>query len=259
MKTKSWSINTGLMLALAALLITTLALGSLGVAHAGSMTLSNTLLKETSEELFDRLNPNYNPYPVGPYWGYKIATSFSTGIGANTSYVLNSVTLRAYQEELNTTVQFAVYSNSGGVPGVLNGGIPGDLLGYLTSPGSFGNTYTSTALFTPSSEITLAADSYFWIVGTPVSGTLCWQASLDTAPDGNTGPGFIPAYALYGYPVPNEDGSPGPPVNNWYSSYGNVGEYMMKVEASAVPVPPSLLLLGSGLLSLLGLCRRKKI
>lgn len=290
------SVRSNLAVALAALLLMVWAAGALGVRPAGAIVISNNTTSDwTTIGGWDRLNPD-----TSGGWGYSIASSFSTGIGADNSYILNSVTLNAFQETSNpnvyssgygnsissATVQMDLYSNTGGTPGGhTNPGLPGTSLGTLTSPVSFASpasnqdynsdptAFSATATFT-TTGISLAANTYYWIVIKPLTGSLVWDCG--NAP---TGSGAVAAWAINGYPqvsgTPPFSGSNPPtftPVNTWDSAYdpyqsGVYGDsapyYMMEVDCTAstsgAPAPPTLLLFASGLLSLLGLRWRKKI
>lgn len=117
MKAQSWSIHPGLAVALAALLLTTLLVGAPNVAHAYILSTNLNPTNEASYSLDD----------LDASVGNWIASSFRTD---NSAYVLNSVTLYAWQTIANTTVNLFLYSNSPS-GAVSDGYLPGG--GYRSS------------------------------------------------------------------------------------------------------------------------------
>lgn len=142
-----------------------------------------------------------------------LAADFSTDSSA---YGLSSVTLLLREESVGTA-SLNLYSD--------NGGIPGFLLGTLTSSGSYSSNLADT-VFT-ASGITLAANTTYWLVLGASSGTFEWSW---TATNSGSGAGYTGNSAYF-------DGS------YWYGTSG-VYPYQLSVTAnpagtSAVPEPAS--------------------
>jgi hypothetical protein len=233
-------LRATLSVVMAALLITVCTMGGPAAADTGSI-LSNNMDQ--------------------PLWAYDaaltngVASSFST-MGLSQPYVLKSVTMDAYQTIPANTGPIYVYSNTGGVPGenTATPGLPGSSLGSLALLGSFSTSAGTPTTFT-SSGISLAANAYYWIVVLPADlGGMQWGiASTSTG----TGTGFQPGFAV-SYFGTEPWGYNGSQLGTYGIEFGDTTPYKMLVGEAPVPLPPTLLLLGSGLLSLAVLRRRSK-
>ncbi|HUQ95038.1 MAG TPA: choice-of-anchor R domain-containing protein [Bryobacteraceae bacterium] len=132
-----------------------------------------------------------------------VAASFRTGASAST---LNSATL--------------LLANLSPGQGTLSiwsdvNGRPGTQLGTLNTPSSFSSN--AAAITFTATGINLAANTNYWLVFRPLSGSFDWSWSGDNTGEG---PGFLHMYSVSG------DGG-----SNWYSS--SVNQPLMLVTATA--------------------------
>lgn len=167
---------------------------------------------------------------TGDTW---LAASFTTDSFSDS---LSSVTLAlADLTASGVSAQAALYSDDG-----LNE--PGTSIGTLTATSAYSSTLSDTT-FT-GSNLTLSADSKYWIVLSALSGELDWSYAAD---DNGTGTGFTDTYS--------ESYDAG---STWYTfaSNQNAGVYPLQMDiesaasgASATPEPTtaSLLLVSCGL------------
>lgn len=108
-----------------------------------------------------------------------LAASFTT---ASSSRVLNHVTL-LLSAGAGSACRVAIYTDSGMQPGTQ--------VGLLTSPATFNTVLTPTTFTT--SGFSLAANTTYWLVLTPLSGSFQWGWS---AVETGTGPGFTGVWAM---------------------------------------------------------------
>jgi hypothetical protein len=164
----------------------------------------------------------------GTQW---VTSSFGTD---NTSYVLDSVTLYMYRNG-SVTAEVDIYTDSSTAPG--------SLVGVLTSPASYPSIDSPGQVTFTTSGITLNPNSTYWVVlkAQGDQGALDWAYSFDIS---GSGVGF---QQTMGYSNS---------LGTW--TIDTTNPMMMKVEATTVPLPPTMLLLGSGLLGLVGWRRFRK-
>jgi hypothetical protein len=155
-----------------------------------------------------------------------VASSFGTD---NTSYDLNTVTLLMTQIG-TTTAEVSIYTDNSNAPGTQLGGALTSPASYIGSPG--------LALFT-ASGITLSPNTTYWVVLKAVgpTGYLEWEQS-----SGGSGVGYLP-----GTRISSDSGE------HWLVETNPMA---MKVEATTVPLPPAVALLGAGLIPLVWFRRR---
>jgi hypothetical protein len=112
--------------------------------------------------------------------GGEYAQSFATGAS---NVTLSNVALLINEQSAGTMTAM-IYSDSGGHPGTL--------VGTLTSPASYSSGSFATAVFT-ASNMTLNANTTYWVVATANSGSFAWRESSSTG----TGTGFLAANEQY--------------------------------------------------------------
>ncbi|HTF63197.1 MAG TPA: choice-of-anchor R domain-containing protein [Edaphobacter sp.] len=160
---------------------------------------------------------DYTEEASGDSW---LTASFGTGAA---SYKLTDVTLLMLSDFNIGTAQVGLYSDVEGEPGTL--------LSTLRSPASYSTTLANT-IFTDSGY-GLSANSTYWIVLQSVSGSFQWAFTDDNT---GSGVGFRAAW-----------GSSENVGATWFTSA--LQPMQMRVDASAVPEPSSIVLLGLGLLA----------
>jgi hypothetical protein len=167
-----------------------------------------------SDNLSDALSGSDS---TGSYW---IADLFGTD---NQKYTLNTVTLWMKDATVGVAgqAQVDIYTDN-----VLQ---PWTLLGTLTPPAIYPTTDFGAATFT-ASGIILEPNEAYWVVLHALSGEFQWGYTA-AAVGVTVWAGWTEA-------------------SGWFTGENNPN--MMKVEANPVPLPPGLLLLGSGLLGLAG-------
>jgi hypothetical protein len=177
-----------------------------------------------SDNLFVTENISIDIADAGGYW---IGSILSTD---GHSYALDTVTLLIKQAAAGNA-QVEIYTN---IVDPLDGLCkPGALVGTLTPPASYTpdfahNTFTA-------SDILLDPNSTYWVVLKALSGEFQWQW---TTVNTGSGVGFSPYWGCKNSGI------------EWYTEVGS--PYLMSVAATPAPLPPGLLLLGSGLLGLAG-------
>lgn len=177
-------------------------------AEAGQVVLSDNITNVTTGGTEDA---------SGLTW---LAASFGTG---DSSYQLSDVTL-LLANTVAGAAEVDLYTDGGQQPG--------SLVGTLTSPSSYLGPLVETT-FTASGDITLSADTTYWVILHATSGDFLWAWASN---DSGNGAGFQDTWSQ------SLDGG-----NSWFTFAGPESyPTQMIVTAASVPEPGSLGLLGAG-------------